>query len=1517
MKNSVLYSWLIFCLLSLAIPRSVAAQCDGGESFFTHDLTPTQSNTVGFEVCPTAGMAAQARIIAGTLFEIAPNNLQVYQGAMGSGTGGVLIFGPANGDLSGNTITGTLADECLIFVFNSLTGATVPNSQVQVCGSSVAATSSVSLVLSGDSFCADDAEQTLSGGMPSGGVYSGTGVIDNGNGIDFRFNPALAVGTTAITYTESSGTATDDIVVAGANNVTMDVTLASRCIDEGSLVLLGGGMPQGGVYSGPGVTNIGDGLTFRFTPATAGIGTATITYTGPAPCFDVATDQITVDAACTCPVGQASFFFCQGNSQTDTVAFEVCPSAGFAAKATISTGTYSVFGVDGDVLNVYSGVSGSGTSGIVVAANLSGNLSGTIIEGSVADDCLIFVSTTGTFGSCQDGFETGLAACGEDIAPSVSFMDPGNFCVTGGVSTGLTGGLPTGGVYSGPGVTDDSNGNTFSFNPVTAGVGVRTLTYTNIVAATVVVEVFNTGVVSFMAPVDVCTDAGVQTGLSGGSPAGGTYSGPGVTDNGDDTYSFNPVLAGLGAKTISYTDATGCTETATDDIEVLAACGCPVGETSFFSCAGNNETNLVLFEMCPTAGMAAEVTIGQGTFGPDDELTIYQGASGSGIGGTAFVGGLRGNLAGEVYVANGTDDCLIFVLNSGPITSCQDGLELPLAACGRSLSGVSFVALDDISVNAGVQTGLSGGFPTGGVYSGPGVTDVGDGMTYRFDPATAGVGVLTLTYTLSGIVATDDVEVLDLTPPTFSKSFDVATTASGSVVTLTFNINNTGSEPVTGVAFIDNLPAGMTVALPAVVTSTCPSGTITATEGSSLISLTGGRLGGGTACVISVNVISSTPGMSTNTTGDLTSSSGNSGTASANLTVDGSLPGFSKSFSPATVNIGEISTLTFTIDNTAGTVDLNSARFTDNLPTGMVVASPANITTTCGNSVVTANPGASTITRKELTFSFFTPDPTLTAGSTCTISVNVVSNVSGNFDNVTEDLTMRGPFFQTINIGKASAALTVREPGDIFIQKRFVTNPASPGGTTALEFTISNFDRDFSATNVSFTDDLTTVLAGLTATGTPINDVCGLGAQLSGTTMLTFTGGAIAPNSSCTFSVPLQVPAAAPLGNYNNITSQVTADINGAAIVGNTAAAQLAVTNVPLFTKTFLSDPVFAGGTVDMEISITNTSTSSDFTGISFTDNLGAFISGTIASVTPAAGFCGVGSSFHPSSDDSPSQMTGGNIPASGNCTFTVSLQIPSGSEPGTYTNTTSFLVGTVDGQSVSVAPAQDDLTVLAVPRLTKSFVGGPVNPGEIVNLEFTISYNEFATGDATNIFFTDDLNAVIPGLAAVGLPLVDICGTGSSISGTTSLTFTAGTLLPGGACTFSVPVQVPAGTETGSYTNTTSALTATVGGQSATSNIATDDLEIGGFSLTKEFIDNPVIPGDLTTLRFTIDNTSAFDATSIIFQDDLNAVLSGLVAEALPINPCGTDSYVIGTVSVQKVMGLIVLISLGDTLGE
>ncbi|MEO0728711.1 MAG: hypothetical protein AAFZ63_29515, partial [Bacteroidota bacterium] len=464
---------------------------------------------------------------------------------------------------------------------------------------------------------------------------------------------------------------------------------------------------------------------------------------------------------------------------------------------------------------------------------------------------------------------------------------------------------------------------TYSFDPASAGVGVETLSYTvNSMTASDDIEVFATGTATFTAPADLCIDAGTLTNLGGGMPAGGTYSGSGVTDNGDGTYDFNPALAGLGVHTITYTSPGNCAGSATDDVEVLAACGCTVG-TTFFYCYGNNETNLVAFEICPSAGEFARATIDQGTIDQlGDNLTVYQGVTGSGSSGTSVFISTSNDLSGNVISGTVADECLIFVFNSDDDESCAQGSELPLRVCGESFNGVSFTALDDLSINSGVQTGLSGGFPTGGVYGGPGVTDDGNGMTYTFDPVAAGLGIHTLTYTLSGVTATDDVQVLNLTPPSFSKSFNSNNIGPGSVSALTFTIDNSGSGTAAeDLAFVDNLPAGMTVASVPGVTSTCGiSAVITATAGSSTISLTDGIIVAGGNCAISVNVTSSTVGTHTNTTGDLTSNLGNSGTASANLQVLDNRPGFSKSFSPASIELGGRSTLTFTIDNSANTV---------------------------------------------------------------------------------------------------------------------------------------------------------------------------------------------------------------------------------------------------------------------------------------------------------------------------------------------------------------------------------------------------------------------------------------------------------------------------------------------------------------------------------------------------------------------------------------------------------------------
>ena len=68
-------------------------------------------------------------------------------------------------------------------------------------------------------------------------------------------------------------------------------------------------------------------------------------------------------------------------------------------------------------------------------------------------------------------------------------------------------------------------------------------------------------------------------------------------------------------------------------------------------------------------------------------------------------------------------------------------------------------------------------------------------------------------------------------------------------------------------------------------------------------------------------------------------------------------------------------------------------------------------------------------------------------------------------------------------------------------------------------------------------------------------------------------------------------------------------------------------------------------------------------------------------------------------------------------------------------------------------------------------------------------------------------LEAFIPGLTAVGLPMSDSCGVGSLIAGTSVLSFTGGELLPGASCTFNVTVQVPITTIPGFYTNESSDL--------------------------------------------------------------------------------------------------------------
>lgn len=270
-------------------------------------------------------------------------------------------------------------------------------------------------------------------------------------------------------------------------------------------------------------------------------------------------------------------------------------------------------------------------------------------------------------------------------------------------------------------------------------------------------------------------------------------------------------------------------------------------------------------------------------------------------------------------------------------------------------------------------------------------------------------GELSSTFGMSG-TASGSLTVTAVAPP-FSKAFAPASVGVGVASTLSFTIDNSANAaPAASLDFTDDLPAGLVVAQAPGVVDTCTGGTVKAAAGSGTISYTGGSAGANSTCTISIDVEAASPGFYANTTGDLTSTFGNSGTAEATL-IAGAAPLFAKAFDPDMIEVGEISTLTFTIDNSANVVETTGLAFTDNLPAGMVVAEPANVADTCGGGTLTAVPGSGLIDFA---------GGTVGAGSVCTISVDITITSPGDFEN---DAGVLSSSFGSSTPGDATAPL--------------------------------------------------------------------------------------------------------------------------------------------------------------------------------------------------------------------------------------------------------------------------------------------------------------------------------------------------------------------------------------------------------------------------------------------------------------------------------------------------------------
>jgi hypothetical protein len=149
--------------------------------------------------------------------------------------------------------------------------------------------------------------------------------------------------------------------------------------------------------------------------------------------------------------------------------------------------------------------------------------------------------------------------------PVISHPDAEPVCLNEPVFQ-LDGGEPAGGFYSGPGIYAGN-----WFDPMVAGEGMHEITYTYIDenlcqgSATFYIQVYPLPEVTLEVPPSVCHDHHAFE-LTGGMPAGGNYSGPGVNE---DAW-FDPISAGVGTHQITYsfTDDNGCTNSAIASITV-------------------------------------------------------------------------------------------------------------------------------------------------------------------------------------------------------------------------------------------------------------------------------------------------------------------------------------------------------------------------------------------------------------------------------------------------------------------------------------------------------------------------------------------------------------------------------------------------------------------------------------------------------------------------------------------------------------------------------------------------------------------------------------------------------------------------------------------------------------------------------------------------------------------------------------------------------------------------------------
>jgi uncharacterized repeat protein (TIGR01451 family) len=196
-----------------------------------------------------------------------------------------------------------------------------------------------------------------------------------------------------------------------------------------------------------------------------------------------------------------------------------------------------------------------------------------------------------------------------------------------------------------------------------------------------------------------------------------------------------------------------------------------------------------------------------------------------------------------------------------------------------------------------------------------------------------------------------------LVPPELMKAFEPATIAAGDTSTLTLTLNNSNVIPLTSVYFTDRLPVGVAVSGPG--TTTCATGAVDTSIGSSFINARALTIPAHGSCTLTVTVTSAIPGTHTNTVDDVfTAETGTTAlqevtaaltvATEPQITTEPQIPSSYATFDPAISKIGVLQpgglglpgeTITWQITVMGGGIAVHDVVVTDPFPTELRIDS--------------------------------------------------------------------------------------------------------------------------------------------------------------------------------------------------------------------------------------------------------------------------------------------------------------------------------------------------------------------------------------------------------------------------------------------------------------------------------------------------------------------------------------------------------------------------------------------------